>query len=132
MVAYSYQARFAEPILAGTKTQTIRGPRKRHARPGEMIQHYTGLRTRYARKIRPDTRCEGVAPVILVFAWSLGGDLRPSLWAVEVDGVAVTDLDAFAIRDGFQDRHDLAHFWAAHHGAIPRFEGVLISWEARP
>jgi len=35
MVAYSFRARFREPILVGAKRQTIRADRKRHARPGE-------------------------------------------------------------------------------------------------
>lgn len=55
MVAYSYKARFVEPIrlglepgpwIPGMKRQTIRADRKRHARPGEEIQHYRGMRTR--------------------------------------------------------------------------------------
>lgn len=38
MVAYSFRKRFGPPILAGTKAQTIRADRKRHARPGEEVQ----------------------------------------------------------------------------------------------
>jgi len=34
MVAYSFKARFAAPILAGTKWQTIRADRRRHAPTG--------------------------------------------------------------------------------------------------
>ena len=45
MVAYSFKRRFREPILAGSKQQTIRADRKRHARRGEALQLYTGMRT---------------------------------------------------------------------------------------
>jgi hypothetical protein len=38
MVAYSYKPRFEEPIIAGTKLHTMRGPRRRHARPGDEIR----------------------------------------------------------------------------------------------
>jgi hypothetical protein len=43
MVAYSFNPIFVGPILAGTKRQTIRAERKRHARPGEAMQLYTGM-----------------------------------------------------------------------------------------
>jgi len=51
MVAYSFKAQFREPILAGTKRQTIRADRKRHARLGEALQLYTGMRTRQCKLI---------------------------------------------------------------------------------
>jgi hypothetical protein len=60
-------------IALGAKTQTIRRPRNRHARPGEMIQHYTGLRTKAAAKVCSDTRCIRVEPICLRFSPALGG-----------------------------------------------------------
>ena len=60
MVAYSFQPGFAAEIIAGRKTQTIRNPRKRHAMPGEHLQLFTGMRTRYCKKIIPDPLCIGV------------------------------------------------------------------------
>ena len=51
MVAYSFKSQFEEPIVAREKRQTVRGFRKRHARPGEPIQLYVGMRTRNCRKI---------------------------------------------------------------------------------
>ena len=59
MVAYSFKARFAEPILAGTKLHTVRAPRKRDARPGEELQLYRGMRTRQCALIARKT-CAGV------------------------------------------------------------------------
>lgn len=46
MVAYSFKRQFGPPILAGTKGGTIRNDRKRHARPGEELQLYHGMRTK--------------------------------------------------------------------------------------
>ena len=46
MVAYNFQPEFIEPILSGRKTSTIRpNGKRRHARPGELVQLYTGMRT---------------------------------------------------------------------------------------
>jgi len=62
MVAYSFRARFREPILVGAKRQTIRADRKRHARPGEQLQLYTGMRTRECAIIAR-ALCSQVMPV---------------------------------------------------------------------
>lgn len=128
MVAYSYQRRFAPLIKLGIKTQTIRGPRARHVRPGELIQHYTGLRTKAAAKICSDTRCVRVDPITLRFSPALGG--APVLLnAVEIDGFKVRDLDDFARLDGFEHRRDMSAFWVQQHGPMAEFHGVLIIWE---
>ncbi|MGY0779836.1 S49 family peptidase [Azospirillum argentinense] len=76
MVAYSFRPRFIDPILAGLepgpllpgmKRQTIRGASggKRHARPGELVQLYTGMRTRQCRKLG-EGRCVAAEPVTLL------------------------------------------------------------------
>lgn len=130
MVAYSFQRRFATPIKLGLKTQTIRGPRNRHARPGELIQLYTGLRTKAAAKICSDTRCVRVDPIHLRFSPALGG-APVLLSAVDIDGFRVSDLDHFARLDGFKGRRDMSAFWVQQHGPMAEFRGVLIIWEPR-
>ena len=65
MVAYSFQRRFAPPISTLVKRQTIRADRRRHARPGEMLQLFTGMRTRHCAKIIADPRCLSVEPIVL-------------------------------------------------------------------
>lgn len=46
MVAYSFHADFIGPILSGRKTSTIRPDgKRRHARAGELLQLYVGMRT---------------------------------------------------------------------------------------
>ena len=62
MVAYSFKKRFGPPILAGAKAQTIRADRKRHARPGEFVQLFTGMRTRQCRRLG-ETPCLSVEPI---------------------------------------------------------------------
>lgn len=122
MVAYSFKPRFEIPIAEGWKTQTIRGPRERHARPGEMLQLFVGQRTAHCRKICPDVRCTEVMKIIIEF------DADGFIERIETDGVAARDLDAFAQRDGFRDAEEMAEFWAAEHGHLRVFQGVLIEW----
>lgn len=134
MVAYSFKKRFAPPIIAGLqpgplvagmKRQTIRADRKRHARPGEELQLYTGMRTRSCQLLGRAT-CTSATPIRLL--------LGPSP-AVEIGGEpAITDatgLDLFACFDGFADWSDLCAFWAAEHEALTDFSGVMIRWEPR-
>lgn len=130
MVAYSFQPRFIEPIRQGLKTQTIRATGlRRHARPGELLQLYSGMRTAHSTRILPDTPCLEVMQVEITFA--LGA--RPLIDRIRTDGVRIRDLDAFAIRDGFTDREDMSAFWRDHHphATAAGFDGVLIEW-ARP
>lgn len=125
MVAYSFKKRFADPIVALTKRQTIRADRKRHARPGEPVQLYTGMRTRHCLKIlAQDPICRAVSPILIDL---VGGkvdvlrDFAPQIFR----GAA---LDEFARLDGFRDWADMNSFWAGDLW----FAGVLIEWEPAP
>lgn len=133
MVAYSFQAQFVAPILNGTKRQTIRPERKgrsRHARPGDELQLYTGMRTKHCRLIARAV-CESVSPIAVNFA--------PLCSEVHVDGTLLTSISGrpsaliamnnFARRDGFRDWPELKQFWRHHHPGVDHFEGVLIRWK---
>jgi len=136
MVAYSFRPRFAEPIASGhpatgiVKRQTIRAPRSRHARPGELLQLYQGMRTKHCRKLIADQVCTAVRPVRL---WISRGYVRFDDTG-EAFGITAM-LDDFARADGFLHWADLQAFWRAEHeqAADPEmaFAGVLISWEPR-
>jgi hypothetical protein len=124
MVAYSFQRQFADPILMGRKRHTVRAPRKRHARPGEALQLYTGMRTKSCRLIARAT-CESVEPIGLYF------HRRPSndwvmIGARTLDRPAA--LDEFAYSDGFDDWGALRAFWLRHHGSLQNFDGLIIKW----
>ncbi|MGF3028101.1 hypothetical protein ACQVP2_35600 [Methylobacterium aquaticum] len=119
MVAYNFQGRFVPAIRSGLKRHTIRaerGGRSRHARPGERVQLYQGLRTRHARLIAEPV-CAEVWPVRL----DLGGH-------VEIGIDPCLDLDAFAVADGFRDWVDLCAFWRRQHPGVVVFSGVMIRW----
>lgn len=123
MVAYSFQKRFADPIVAGTKRQTIRAPRKRHARPGEALQLYTAMRTKQCRLIA-NAKCLDVLDVELDF---YAGEVRAGFGVIAVN--LESGADEFARLDGFADWSDLRAFWEKEHPGVDRFQGVLIRWQ---
>ena len=125
MVAYSFQRRFKDPIYRGVKRQTVRADRKRHARPGEMLQLFTGMRTRQCAKIIDDQRCTAVLPVEIRF------DPASGIVNILTGGVPVRSLDDFAVRDGFTDIQDMSAFWNQQHDIQPGgvFCGVVIEWQ---
>ena len=124
MVAYSFKARFEMPIREGWKTQTIRAERARHARPGEMLQLFVGMRTRHCRKIVADVRCTDVMAIVISF------DGDGAIGRIITDGVPVRDLDAFAVQDGFKDADEMADFWRREHTPVGLWHGVVIEWAA--
>ena len=143
MVAYSFAPQFADQVATLAKRQTVRADRKRHARVGERLQLYTGMRTRQCRKLLDiDPVCVDVRPIEIVFYcnWL---DNQPEWSAyigrMSIDGRAQThtEIETFAKADGFDpDRlHDglsarrMAKFWAKHHG-LGGFSGVVSRWES--
>lgn len=122
MVAYSFKQQFVAPILSGAKRQTIRVDRKRHARIGEPIQLYTGMRTRQCKAIGT-ALCENVCPITLDF----------SSHKIDLNGIVyISKLIAndFARSDGFSDWTEMKDFWRINHPDVPVFSGILIRWNA--
>lgn len=140
MVAYSFKTFFAPQIVEGIKTQTIRADRRRHARPGERLQLFTGMRTRHCRKIVPDPVCVTVSPVRISFDCGV-------IFAINVDGQNLTDaeMEDFARQDGFAPEHynepsgicgntaleNMDTFWFDNHPGHFDFFGVLIKWSSQ-
>lgn len=127
MVAYSFQPMFVEPTWSGRKVHTIRNERtgrSRHARSGEALQHYTGMRTKHC-KLFARSVCKDVKPIVIDFSEMYPGDFvriddGPRIWQ--------GDLDPFAISDGFDSWLSLKGFWQKHHPNVLRFQGVIIYW----
>lgn len=125
MVAYSFKPIFVPKIVDGTKRQTIRAiGKRRHARPGEEIQCYTGMRTKQCKLIAR-VMCDDIGAVTLSFE-------RPHevrFTGKFLSGTAM--LNHFARCDGFESWASLVAFWRHEHGTIDQFEGVLITWVPR-
>lgn len=122
MVAYSFKQRFAAQIADGSKAQTVRAPRRRHARPGEMIQLYAGMRSSNCVRIAPDALCASVEPITIVF------NSEGMIVGIWIDGAMVEDMDRFALADGFESLAAMSEFWATSHGLSREFRGVLVRW----
>lgn len=137
MVAYSFKKFFSPQISTGIKRQTVRAERRRHARPGEMIQLYEGMRTRHCRKIRPDVVCDSIEAIRIEVH-------HDGIRYICFDGRVLSGeaLEIFAREDGFAPEHinghcidmfgksgieNMSRFWLDNHGE-GLFEGVLIRW----
>lgn len=97
---------------------------RRHARPGEELQLYFGMRTKSVKLIG-NSRCVEVKPVILLF---VEGSVVATV-AGELYGPR--KMKAFAQADGFKDALEMAAFWSHENGSRhgDRLSGVLIRWE---
>jgi len=125
MVAYSFKSQFVVPIDLGEKQQTLRNKgKKRHALPGDTIQHYTGDRF-HPRKFGEAT-CQEAGEITLDFR------RNRVVYTTARGGVRILekadDLAAFAKLDGFPSWADLRAFWAVTHKGQDVWTGVRIFW----
>lgn len=130
MVAYSFKPSFIPHIVSKVKRQTIRLPRKRHARPGEALQFFHGPRMKPVR----------IGGAVCQAAREVRLDFKRGLVTLDdaVELLHDDELNAFAIRDGFVPPAALAavlppweymaRWWALTHPDHPVFRGVLIDW----
>ncbi len=149
MVAYSFAPQFIGSIRSGTKCQTIRPiGKRRHARPGEPVQLYTGMRTATCSKIvETDPICTGSHKIEIkistapkqpkIFDHPIGGGwvgngavatMAYQIAEILIDGQAVDESDV-AWADGFDDCDEMAQWFGDQYG-VGTFVGVMITWEA--
>lgn len=152
MVAYSFKTMFADRIRAGENCQTIRADRKRHARPGEKMQIFTGMRTKHCERLIPDPLCISVEPIRIDLRNLEGcfkgpeseAEARSMISGVTIDlgaeRLSADQCEALAVLDGFggyafrpsgepmSAMTSMVSFWIMEHGPI-LFEGVLLCWE---
>jgi len=128
MVAYNFKTAFHRQLIAGTKRQTVRhSGGKRHARPGDLVQIYTGMRTKAAHKLIPDVVCTRTDHIVI--------DVDPrshdGIAGISINGIPLKyeEMQAFAMADGFDSLEIFGRFWSLTHGA-GRFDGVVIHFGA--
>lgn len=133
---YGFQDRFEPPILAKTKTQTIRASRTGktpHVRVGELMHLYGG--DRFGRPNRPPRHLIGHALCTRRGRVHLDFTGRRVVQELLEGGALVRidepeGLNAFAVADGFSDFDAMSLFWGQTHKATT-FEGQLMCWDAR-
>lgn len=132
MVAYNFQKQFADAIQSAQKRQTVRAIRKNgHARIGEKLQLYTGLRTKACRKlIDSDPICTGVDEVEIHIKTTAEIEKiivgKKELNNQEIEEFAAAD--GFNARAGYSARDAMATFFQKYHGN-GIFNGNVIRWE---
>ena len=121
------------PKLQTIRAGVIRGPYniawsrpkggRRHAKRGEEVQLYYGMRTKQCWLIGR-ARCVGVRPITMWFDGD--GDI-----SIMLDGKLLgwRKLRDFARADGFTDARAMAAFWKTENKALKKWEGVVITWE---
>lgn len=144
MVAYSFNRRFVTRIQVGLgqiehipateyvpKRQTIRAEgKRRHAKPGEVLQLYHGMRSSKCFKIG-DARCVAVDDIRIFMRTEIIEIRRVDTFSSLIDKPAA--LDSFAREDGFEDWDGMRAFWREEHADklkhLGPFHGLLIRWE---
>lgn len=124
VVAYNFKSRWADDVAEGRKRGTIRADgKRRHARPGEALQLYTGMRTRACRKlVEPDPICRDSIPVRL----DRGLSERRIVVTYAGQEMEREALEALARGDGFATAAEMLDWFVATHG-LP-FSGRHITW----
>jgi len=119
MSAYNFKKEFVPPIRTGGKKQTIRKKRKYQCKQGDMLQLYTGMRTKYCERIMDDQECKSVDDIIIY---------RDK---IEINGIFLSffDMVTLAADDGFDCLADFLLFFHDHY-SLP-FTGVLIKWGSK-
>jgi hypothetical protein len=120
MTVLMFQKRFVEPIKTGTKRQTIRPKRKRPIKPGEALslRHWEDKAYRSPQIEFFQAISTGTLPIQVYYSNIFVGSL----------GIApITEIDAFARADGFENWHYMREFFGDFYG-FPFF-GDLILWE---
>lgn len=118
MGLYNFQPRFAEAVISGSKTHTIRGRRATPDKPGNLLYLYTGLRKKGA-KLLLRSRCTKIEQINI----SDGAGFVE----VRINGVVLwmDECEQLAKRDGFASFADMMAFWK---GRLP-FDGHIIHWK---
>lgn len=106
MPAYNFMKEFIDPILNGSKKQTVRLRRKNRTRPAFPIMLYTGMRTKQCKLIAKSF-VTAVKPI----------KIDPQFCAICIDGVALgpDEVMNFALSDGFEFVKDFFQFFSKHY-----------------
>jgi hypothetical protein len=128
MPALSYHKQFAPAVEAGSKLQTIRAMRKVPIQPGDILYHYTGMRTKACRRLGVST-CVSANQIDIFTGRFCAVFLQMSPGGGQ-QRLQTTEIKALALADGF-DRVDSFYAWFGEDDAdLDHFTGQLITWSS--
>lgn len=117
MVALNFHKQFANDVEAGRKVNSIR--KTKRCKPGDILQLYTGQRTKYCRKL-----CEGICVDVVPV------DITPEvLYVGQKKIINQNGKDKFAEKVGFGSYDEACDFYEDYHG-LP-FSGYLHTWQLK-
>jgi hypothetical protein len=132
MVAYNFRDKFALDIEQKIKCQTFRPPRKRHAKPGEPLQLYTGMRTKNCRKLlTPDPICKSVKDWRITPEAGLLPGYPYSAYLYPLEScipLKAEEVNAIAKADGFTSAVEFFSFFFETYGFKFPIDLVEICW----
>ena len=116
MPAINFKKEFSLKVESGEKCQTIRALRKdgRNPHPGQTLYLYTGMRTKYCRKLG-EAVCKNVTQITI----EENEDIIIGI-------TTLNEVEKFIKTDGFDNIDDFYNFFRKVHG-LP-FYGLLIQW----
>jgi len=115
MPALNYQRRFAPLVKHEVKRSTLRPKRKRPIKPGEILYHFTGQRTKHCVRLL-ESICKKTTPMWL----KERGAKKQQGW------LTPHERQMLAMGEGFRDWPEMRDWFRDRYG-LP-FEGVLIEW----
>lgn len=122
--------RFEQPILDETKLTTFRGRSRAAKRPKgpPKIGETLSFRVWVGRPYGKGSTVREVAKAICTRTPPVSIHSAPAGLVIRVNGVAQSDNDHVAKRDGFKHEQDMREFFEAN-GGLP-FEGYAICWDS--
>ena len=126
MVAYNFRAEYAEKVRTRAKRRTIRAyGKRRHARPGDMLQLYTGMRTKRCEKLL-EVPCRSTSHVAMLPDKVVVVPISQQRDGQIVYIVRRGELDEFAHLDGLENWMSMRELFEQMHGWP--FGGLMIQW----
>lgn len=122
MALIGFKNEFAEAILSGVKTSTIRRPRKRPIWEGESLHLYTGLRTKKVRKLGVRV-CISVDSIQVGSGGIICGARMNFKWLPPND----PETQEIAKSEGFASYDEMWDWFRRKYGPKPFF-GDRIQW----
>jgi hypothetical protein len=135
MGMYGFKKQFCPKVESGEKTHTIRGKRKYPDKPGNTLHLYYAPRTKQCRLLLR-APCTKVLDIVLADSGRRFHDVIPvqngrrlcGIYPlIEIDGTRLADdeMEALAIRDGFESLWEMSGFWDLNQP----FNGDIIHWK---
>ena len=128
MTVLMFHKRFVAPILAGTKTHTIRRDRKRPIPIGDALslRHWEGQGYRSPQVEFFTCICDAVFPIAVAVDHVRIGDPSEEVNAHII--ATASGLDVFAISDGFEDWADMMAYYREQKIKLPFRSAEMIEW----